>query len=297
MNSSVSVYLRAARLFSLPLSLLPVWVAFAIVDTPGHWYWSRLVAVLLGVTLLHITGNLLNDYFDFLQNVDRKMDESPQRPGRLLLRGEITPHQVFTEAIVCLVIGIAPLVYLLFQCGWGVFLFATIAALGLYSYTGPPLTLKYRAMGEPLIFLLFGPVLMLGAGFVQTGRLEGNILLLSLPVGLANTAVLLGNNLRDRQEDRQAGIRTLPILLGEKGSGVFMGLVALAALLPAVFVFILPNLPMGLLFCPMSLIAAFTPLKAVTQRRPSPDIDLKIAQFSTLLSGIILGAFLLHGNL
>lgn len=290
------VYLQAARLFSLPLSLMPVLVAFAVVDVSADWHFDRLIAVLLGVTMLHIAGNLINDYFDFLQRVDHLLDEDSRRPGRLLLHGEITTRQVLLEATGCLILAIGPLVYLLIRCGWGVLPFAAVAVLGLYSYTGPPLKVKYRAMGELLVFLLFGPILMLGAGFVQTGHFEVNVLLLSFPIGLATTAVLLGNNLRDRQEDRQAQIRTLVQFLGNKAYVLYMGLVLLAAFLPAASFFLVPKLPVGLFFCPLSLIAASPPLIRIAQRRPSPDIDLKTARFSALLSGIILAAFLLQGN-
>ncbi len=131
------------------------------------------------------------------------------RPGRVLPRGELSSSEVLAEGVFCLLL-VSPIgLYLLWRCGPGLLIFAGIAAVGLYFYTGPPLKLKYQVLGEPLVFLVFGPTLMLGAAYAQTGAFELTALLLSIPVGLATTTILTANNLRDQDEDRLGGITTL----------------------------------------------------------------------------------------
>jgi 1,4-dihydroxy-2-naphthoate octaprenyltransferase len=283
-------YAAAARLFSLPLSLLPVAVAFAAADPPGLWHWDRLAANVLGVALLSAAGNLLNDYFDYVQRVDRKLAQDAGRPGRMLLRGEITKREVLGEAVACLCLAAAPAAYLTWRCGPAVVAFAAFAAAGLYAYTGPPFKLKYRALGEPLIFVLFGPALMAAVAFTQTGRVEVNVLLVAVPIGLATTAVLLGNNIRDAEEDRQAGIRTLAHVAGRRAGAVYVGLVLAAAALPCALA--AAGLPPGLVLCPLSLLWVRRAAAAVWRGRRLADIDVRTARFSAALAAIILAALL-----
>lgn len=157
--------LRALRAFSFPVSVLPVLVATALVSPPAQWHWDILIASMLGVALLHAAGNLFNDYFDFRSGVDRKVEDDENRPGRLLVHGQLAPKDVLAEALICLLLALPVGCYLIARCGPTVLWFAGAAGLGCYCYTGPPLKLKYRALGEPLIFIVFGPLLMLGAGF------------------------------------------------------------------------------------------------------------------------------------
>jgi 1,4-dihydroxy-2-naphthoate octaprenyltransferase len=221
------------------LSVLPVLIATAAVRPVAKWYWGILVVSALGVMLLHAMGNLLNDYFDFRSGVDRKVEGDEGRPGRLLVRGELTPREIFIEAMTCFLLGVPLAVYLIWTSGPGLLWFGLAAALALYVYTGPPFRLKYRALGEVLIFLVFGPLLTVGAAYAQTGGFEWLALILSVPVGVVTTAVLLGNNIRDMEEDKAAGIRTLAHSMGARAArtayalGVLVPPLAVACLVAA----------------------------------------------------------------
>jgi len=289
--------LRALRAFSLPVSVLPVLVAAAVVAEPGQWRWDVLAASLVGVALLHAAGNLFNDYFDFLSGVDRKVDGDEGRPGRLLVRGELKPKDVAAEALVCLLAGLAVGMYLLWRCGLGLLWFGLVAAAGLYAYTGPPLKLKYRTLGEVVIFVVFGPTLMAGAGYAQTGRLDWRLVLVGSAVGLATTAILVGNNIRDRQEDRSAKIRTLAhigagdlaralYLLLVTGSVIALAALALAGVLPRV-----------VLLAPAMLATLAQPMTCVWRRQRLADIDAATARFETLVLLFVAAALIIDSTL
>ena len=275
--------LRALRAFSFPVSALPVAIAAAAVRPVGAWQWDVLAACLAGVVALHGAGNLLNDYFDFKRGVDRRLDDDEGRPGRFLVRGELSPRDVLWEAVACLAIGAACGAYVVARCGAGVHAFAAGALVGLYAYTGPPFALKYRALGEALIFVVFGPLLVTGAAFAQTGRVEAAALAVSIPVGLATTAILAGNNLRDLAEDRAAGVRTLAGALGPRAGaalyvGLVLGAVGVAAALGAA------GWAGGwLLAAPVTLVFVARPLASVLRDRRVPDIDVRTARFVTVL--------------
>jgi 1,4-dihydroxy-2-naphthoate octaprenyltransferase len=281
--------LRATRAFSFPVSVLPVLVAVGAVLPPGQWRWDVLIASATGVGLLHAAGNVLNDLFDLRSGVDHLI-EDPGRTGRMLVRGEVTPRELWGIAIVCGLAGLAAGGYVAWVRGPVVLAFAAVAALGAWAYTGPPLKLKYRAMGEGVIFLVFGPAIMLGAAYAQTGQWEGRAAVLSVPIGMVTTAVLVGNNLRDRREDRAAGIRTLAHLAGGEVSrwlyvSLTFGAVILLAVLAGVGV-----LPWPLLAAPLLLILLAGPLAGVWRRRRIPDVDARTARFAAAVGLAVLAA-------
>jgi 1,4-dihydroxy-2-naphthoate octaprenyltransferase len=265
---------------------LPVGVAVASAAPMSKWNWPVLIASALAVGLLHCAGNLLNDYFDFTSGVDHKVQGDENRPGRVLVKRKMTPREVLAQALACIATVGGLAVFIVWQCWpWGLNLlwFAGAGLVSLYIYTAPPLALKYHALGEPLIFLIFGPTLMLGAAYAQTGRLELQALLASIPVGLATTAILVGNNIRDLDEDRRSGITTLSRVIGHgRLRAVYVALVTLsvtsAAVLAGVGLF-----PRALIASPLLLVLLAKPLRAVIADRRMADIDARTAQFETVL--------------
>ncbi|MGC9454087.1 MAG: prenyltransferase [Phycisphaerae bacterium] len=281
--------LRALRAFSLPLSVLPVVAATALAIPPQQWDVPVLLAGLFAAAMLHLTGNLLNDYFDFCSGADSRVDDDARRPGRLLVRGELPPRAVLVEAIVCGVLAAPPTVWIVIRGGLPMLALAAVAVVGLYAYTGPPLKLKYRAMGEVVVFLLFGPLLMAAAALSQTGRVAPAVLFVSVPVGLGTAAVLAGNNVRDRQEDAAGRVRTLAGVLGESGGKwLYVALVVASAVGPAALAAagLAPRL---LLVSPALLLLLAETFKRIGRER-IPNIDVRTANYQTALLVLTIAA-------
>lgn len=274
--------LRALRAFSFPLSALAVLTATAVALPVPQWRWDVLAASLVGAVALHAVGNLCNDYFDFRLGVDRLSDD-PGRPGRLLVRGELTLRAVGLLALTagltaCLAAG-----YVVGQIGPGVLAFAAVGAVGALAYTAPPWKLKHRAMGEAVVFVVFGPALMAGAAWAQTGRLSPAALLVSIPAGLATAAVLAGNNLRDRDEDAAAGVWTVAQMgQGRLGRWVYLLLPAVAVAVTAVLAWIGFLRPM-LLGAPALLLLLAQPAGQIWHGRRVVDVDRRTALFASVL--------------
>ena len=285
---------RAVRPFTWPVSALPVLVATAAVLPPSQWRWGVLVMAAVGVALLNFAGNLLNDYFDFRSGVDRRVEGDENRPGRVLVRGELLPRDVLVEAIACLVVASGLGVALVVLCGPQLLWFGLAGVVGVYIYTGPPLQLKYRALGEPLIFLLFGPLLMTGAAWAQTGRFEMAALLLSIPVGMMTTAVLVGNNIRDREEDAGGRIRTLgQFAHGKVAIGVYLALV-IGSVLGLFAAALAARVPVLLLAAPLGLLLVAKPISSLCRGQRLPDIDARTARFAGAMSVLIIVAYVLR---
>ena len=223
----------AVRAYSFPASIVPI-----ALGTAYAWYATGKFSLLLllltiaaGV-LYHVAVNLLNDYYDFAKGVDR--------PGTfggsgVLTAGTMTPRQVANGAYTCVAIG--TLIGLFFvwrlstlgggpyNMGWPILLIGIIGLFGVLWYTSGSGSAKYNALGNPLVFLMFGPGYVLGTYVIQAqptaaGQLL-NPLLVSIPVGFLVAAILHANDTRDIADDRLAGIKTIAILQGKEAARSF----------------------------------------------------------------------------
>jgi len=291
-----SFWSRALRTFSFPVSALPVLVATAAVRPVARWRWDILLLSVLGAMLLHGAGNVLNDYFDFKSGVDRRLDGDEMRPGRLVVRGELSPRHLLFLAAACLLPLLPISAYLLWKCGPWLLAFGLPALFALYCYTGPPFELKYHAAGEPTIFLIFGPVLFLGSAFAQTGSWEWLALLLSVPVGFVTTAILVGGNIRDEEEDRFAAIVTLTHLLGGRGARLLYVLLIVGSAAALAFLGASGLGPRALLAAPILLLLVKRLLLSIYRLRRLPDIDQQTARFASAVLVFLLLATIRFGG-
>ena len=234
--ASAVVWWRALRAYSFPASLAPCLVGAAYVACAGAPVdWRFLPLVLLGGVALHVGTNLVNDAVDFARGVD-----TPATLGGsgVLTAGWLSASAVWRGALVAFGVAALAGVPLIVARGWPFALIGLVGALGGYAYTGPPLALKYRALGEAWVFLLMGTLMVVGAGYALGGTLRPGLWLCSIPVGFLVAAILAANNQRDREGDRAQGVRTLATLLGATGArvvtigllvGAYLSLVALWA--------------------------------------------------------------------
>ena len=207
-------WLIALRPWSFPASLVPMLVGAALAYRADFWDWPLFLLTLVGGIFVHAGANLFNTYFDF----QRGADSSADADDRTLVDSLLPPRAVLLAAVLFFLAtgGIGG--YLASQSGWQLLaLGAAGFAIGLF-YTADPLGYKYRALGDLGIFVAFGPLLVLGAYFVQTGKLDLLPLVFAIPLGLLIDAILHANNYRDAEADSRIGARTLAHLLGDRGS-------------------------------------------------------------------------------
>jgi 1,4-dihydroxy-2-naphthoate octaprenyltransferase len=226
--SFVALWWRAARPFSFPVSLVPpiLGSVTALTDNPGlDLNFFRLILTTLGCMSAHAGANMLSDYFDYKAGVDR---EGTFGSSGLLVGEAMKPSQLLLGAWIALVVAGLIGAYLVNATPGGTFLIWLILIGGIFGvfYTAGPVEFKYRALGDIAVFLSFGPAMVLGAYYVQAHRFSWVPVLYALPVGLLVDAVLHSNNLRDIASDKVVNIKTIPILIGEKGAkSMYYGLV------------------------------------------------------------------------
>lgn len=179
-----------------------------VVDLP------LLLLVCLGLVLAHTGSNLVNDFWDYRHGID-----TPDSPRANYGPHPLAAHAYFRQFVavtLAVLAGAAAIgVYLTAVSGPGVLIFALSGAALLMFYSGGPFPLKYVGLGEIAVFVIWGPLMIGGTYYVLTERLPAWVLLASVPYALGVTSVLLGKHLDKLDFDREKGVRTLPVVLGE----------------------------------------------------------------------------------
>jgi 1,4-dihydroxy-2-naphthoate polyprenyltransferase len=288
-----------ARPFSFTASTVPVAAAGALAAVDGRLSWPLLLAALLASVLLHVGTNVTNEIYDVRKGID---DITSPRASHALLKGRLGEREAFAVAGAAFAAAAAIGVGLIAVRGWPVAVLGLLGLVGGFGYTAPPLEYKFHALGVPLVFLLMGPLMVVGAYYVVAGAFSWRALVVSVPVGLLVTAILHGNEWRDVSDDARAGISTLSIWAGRRAAHLlYLSLVvgAYLALALAVAVGALPALSLlAMLSLPLLVRAVrAAELGATGQQRAIAMIDLETAQlhaaFGFLLAvGLALAAVL-----
>ncbi|MBO4476269.1 MAG: prenyltransferase [Bacteroidales bacterium] len=214
---SFKEWFAVTRFWSFPVSTMPVLASFAYAFSKGLlpggvMPWVLFVLCLLGVVLLHSAGNVLSDYYDFKTGVD---NENAFAVPNLVFH-KFEPVEYLTFSIVLFIAGVTVGAVIAILSGPVLWIIGGVGVLltALYSF------LKYHALGDADIFVIFGILPVLGTVYAVTGELHWDALVLSLPIGIITVSVLHANNTFDTETDRAAGIKTFAMLIGGKASSV-----------------------------------------------------------------------------
>ncbi len=211
------VWLLAARPKTLGASIAPVLMGTAMACKDGGFHALTALATLLCAVLIQIEANYANDYFDFLKGADT---EARLGPTRATASGLVTPKQMRNATLVVLGLSLLLGLYLVWRGGWPILSIGVLSVIFAALYTGGPYPLGYLGLGEIFVLIFFGPVAVGGTYYVQT--LEWRLLptVAGLAPGLIACAILAVNNLRDVEEDRRTGKKTLAVRFGARFAGI-----------------------------------------------------------------------------
>lgn len=261
----IKFWINNARPISLPQSMLPALTAVALSVGAGNFSVIAAIASVIGVACLHLGMNLLDDWFDYkVGSAEARQSVANEGfRGRMikypyLTSGEATPSQLLKA--ICCIMGIAAVMGLIVMYLRGPMILGWVAAclvIGV-SYSGWPLKLGFRGLGEMVIFIMFGPLMMTGVYYAITGTLDWKITWLSIAVGLLVTNIVYSHSVLDAIPDQKMGKKTMAHLMGS-GKGQIL-LSALLNTVPYIMVVIAvvlgqlhPAFLAVLLVLPMSL--------------------------------------------
>jgi 1,4-dihydroxy-2-naphthoate octaprenyltransferase len=207
----------AARPRTLPAAVAPVLVGAALAWEAGAFRASVVAAAFAVALALQIAANFANDVFDFERGADT---DTRLGPPRAVQQGWIAPDAMRAAFVAALVAAAVPGLWLVLQ-GGAVLALAGIAAMAAaFAYTGGPRPLAYEGLGEVAVFVFFGGVAVAGTVYAQTGTFAPHVVAAAIAPGALASAILVVNNLRDRDGDRAAGKRTLAVRFGASAARV-----------------------------------------------------------------------------
>jgi 1,4-dihydroxy-2-naphthoate octaprenyltransferase len=190
-------------------------LAAATADAPA---WGLFALALLGLVVAHAANNMINDWFDTTGGVDTAEYTRALYAPHPILSGLISKRGLIAAIAVANVIDLAILAVLVAARGWPVAAFALAGLFVSVFYVAPPLKLKHHGLGEPGVFLVWGPLMIGGTYYVTAGNIPGWVWLASIPYALAVTTVLIGKHVDKYEQDSARGIHTLPVILGREFS-------------------------------------------------------------------------------
>jgi 1,4-dihydroxy-2-naphthoate octaprenyltransferase len=265
-----------AILLLLRLPFLTVTFGAVFVGTAFAWWSSHrfdlglFFLTLAGASFLHIACNVANDYFDFKSGNDASNRNAlvPFSGGsRMVLDGFVKPGEALAVSLIFAALGSAIGLYLnALSNGNVILLIGAAAVFFVFSYNGFPVKLVNKGLGEVAIFLAWGPLMVLGAYYVQANSLRSFWpLMAAVPSGILTTLVLLINEFADKEADTSTGRKTWVILYGFKKSLVIYILLALCCYLVVLAGVIFGGWPLLSLIVLISLPLPFMALKVSTE--------------------------------
>jgi len=268
----ISKWLIATRAAVLIMTFLSGAIAGILAVQAGKFNFLYWLLVTLGLIFAHATNNLLNDYTDYVRGVDKDNYYRAQYGPQPLVHGLWTKRVLLTYAAVTGLIALACGGALVWMRGGLTLLLLGLGVFFVLFYTWP---LKYIALGEIAVLIVWGPLMIGGGYYVITGDWSWNIVIASLPYALGVTGVIFGKHIDKYEMDKAKRIHTLPVLLGEKVSRyTVLGMLALQYLSVVYLIVIRFFTPASFSFTPVLLIVflALTSFRQILPmfRKPKP---------------------------
>lgn len=219
-GSTLKIWWKALRFHFVAGSVLPALlgsiIALQLTSSFNIFYF---LLVIIALACNNAALNMSDDYFDYKHGVDMiKTGEKNEYTGG---SGVLTNNEISTDAMrkgffvfygITILIGL----YLTFKVGWLVFALGVFGVFSAYYYTAPPIKFAYYGFGETVMLINYGPIIVIGAYYVQTQSIPTEIVLMSLPSGFLMFCKILANELPDYKEDLKANKRTLVVRFGKK---------------------------------------------------------------------------------
>jgi 1,4-dihydroxy-2-naphthoate octaprenyltransferase len=232
--------------------------------------WLRFALAFVGLVLAHAANNMINDYFDLEGGVDTDEYTRALYAPHPVLSGLLTKRGLLTAILLVNIIDAAILATLAYLAGWPVIVFALLGLFISVFYVAPPIKLKHHGLGEPAVFLVWGPLMIGGTYFAASGSLPpASVWLACIPYALVVTTVLMGKHIDKLEVDKEKGIQTLPVLMGDRAARILNAGLMAAYYVVVVALVLTGETGLWVLLVFLALPRLFSVLK--TYREPKPE--------------------------
>ncbi len=249
MRESLAIWLDAARPKTLPLALASIATGSSMAFLTGHFSLPVMLLALLTAVLLQILSNLANDYGDALKGTD---NEERIGPARAIQSGAVSTsamkHAIIINIVLTLISGLALVLYSL-QSPTSIAAFLGLGLLAIFSaiaYTVGNKPYGYVGLGDLSVFIFFGLLGVAGTYFLHTGTISSDVFLPAIGCGLLAVAVLNINNMRDIDNDKACGKKTVAVRLGSNKAKLYHVILLVGGILPFIAYLALVQTPFTL---------------------------------------------------
>ena len=235
MKRTIKIWIECARLRTLPVSVAGVIMASGIAVLYHRFEWLPALLCFAFAVLAQVVSNFANEYYDFRRGTDKKGRVGPRRG---VTEGDITPGLLLRVTIGTLAVACAVGCGLIPFGGWWMIPVGILIAVFAFAYSAGPYPLSYHGLGDVAVLVFFGLVPVNLTFYLQAGYFAPLAILASVTIGLMGVNVLLVNNDRDADDDREAHKRTTVVIFGRKvASAAYLinGYVGISLLAPLWF--------------------------------------------------------------
>jgi 1,4-dihydroxy-2-naphthoate octaprenyltransferase len=241
----MEAWIMAARPATLPAGIAPVLIGSAIAWHDGVFAFVPFIVVLFAVLAIQIGVNFANDFADALKGADTEARIGPQRA---VASGVITAGDMKRGIAIAFGLAAVAGLYLIWYAGWPIFVIGAVSIIAALGYTNGPIPYGYFGLGELFVFIFFGLVATAGTRYVFGSPVPASAWAGGVVMGLLAAAILEANNIRDIDTDREAGKRTLAVVVGRRWARRLF-----AASIAASFLWIIFSVALGW-FPPLAMI-------------------------------------------
>jgi 1,4-dihydroxy-2-naphthoate polyprenyltransferase len=252
----VSKWLIATRSGVTTVTIYSCVIAGLFAVREGYFSWLPWLVMTIGLFLAHGANNLLNDYTDFSRGIDTNNYFRTQYGVHPLVQGFWSKGRQIRWFAVSGALALIAAAYALYSAAFdpvaiGLFAYGAVMLL-LYTYP-----LKYFALGELTIFLIWGPIMIGGVYFVLAHAWNWYVAIAGIPFGLSVASINIGKHIDKSGEDRALGVHTLPVVIGEPAARVLNITAIILAYAITLYLIIVPRF-----FTPALLLVFFAAPRA-----------------------------------
>ncbi|MCX7921857.1 MAG: prenyltransferase [Clostridia bacterium] len=233
MEALLKAVWRSWRPFSLTAAIIPTTLGSVIALLDGRFDMLTFILVTIGGLLIQSGVNLINDFFEFKSGI------LPEKNPHLKLTFNnrlLFEYLIFLAGLGCFALTVPIGLYLTYKSGLQLLIIGFIGFIGGYFYTGKPFSYKDKALGVILVFFLMGVLMVYGSYYAFTSHFSLYPVIISVPVSLLVSLLLISNEIRDIESDTHNGLRTLSVLIGYKNAvRMYLGVLISAYLTIPIF--------------------------------------------------------------
>ncbi|WP_338750840.1 1,4-dihydroxy-2-naphthoate polyprenyltransferase [Bacillus sp. FJAT-52991] len=207
------IWWQLMRPHTLTAAFVPVFLGTALAVAYTSLRIDLFLAMLIACLLIQAATNMFNEYFDYVRGLDT---EKSVGIGGAIVRNGVQPRTVLTMGFSFFAIALLLGIYICANTTWWIAVVGIICMAAGYFYTGGPVPIAYTPFGELTAGFFMGFVIILLSFYIQTGFVSNSSILISVPISILVGSILLANNIRDLDGDKENGRKTLAILVGRQ---------------------------------------------------------------------------------